>query len=108
MTEGSRLDGADQRPTARIVGMLPDHLGNGSLVPRGSEYPIFKDSGPKYHTLNGIWDQSAEILGTWTLCRSFLVGASMGGCQHAGPFSAFLEVHGKGDIDIDVDIDTDS
>ena len=26
--------------------------------PRGSKYPIFKDSGAKDHTLNGFWDQS--------------------------------------------------
>ena len=26
--------------------------------PEGSKYPIFKDSGLKNHTLNGIWDQS--------------------------------------------------
>ena len=25
---------------------------------RGSRYPLFKDSGPENHTLNGIWDQS--------------------------------------------------
>ena len=28
------------------------------LIPRGSKYPIFKVSGSKNHTLNGIWDQS--------------------------------------------------
>ena len=27
--------------------------------PRGSKYPIFKDSGPQSHTLNGFWDQSS-------------------------------------------------
>ena len=26
-----------------------------------------KDSGRKNHNLNGIWDQSLKILGTWTL-----------------------------------------
>ena len=36
-------------------------------TPRGSKYPRFKDSGPKNHSLNGIWNQSPEILGTWTL-----------------------------------------
>ena len=29
-----------------------------SYNPRGSKYPIFKDSGPKNHTLNSFWDQS--------------------------------------------------
>ena len=29
----------------------------GNLVTRRVQYPIFKVSGPKYHTLNGIWDQ---------------------------------------------------
>ena len=28
------------------------------LIPRGSKYPIFKDSGSKNHTLNAGWDQS--------------------------------------------------
>ena len=28
-----------------------------SLYLRGSKYPIFEDSGPKNHTLNGFWDQ---------------------------------------------------
>ena len=31
------------------------------------EYPKFKVYGPKNHTLNGVWDQSPQILGTWTL-----------------------------------------
>ena len=38
--------------------------GNG---PRGSKYPIFKESGPKNHTHNGRWDQSPSILSTWAL-----------------------------------------
>ena len=38
-----------------------------SSSPRGSKYPIFKDSGPKNHTLDGFWDQRPQILGTWTL-----------------------------------------
>ena len=28
------------------------------LYPRGSKYRIFKDPGPRNHTLNGFWDQS--------------------------------------------------
>ena len=28
-------------------------------IPRGSKYPIYEDSGPKNHTLNGIWDQES-------------------------------------------------
>ena len=28
------------------------------LVPRGSKYPIFKDSGPKSHLGYGFWDQN--------------------------------------------------
>ena len=34
------------------------------MVPRGSKYPIFKDSGSKSHTLNGFWDQSIKY---WVL-----------------------------------------
>ena len=30
---------------------------DGSGFPRGSKYPIFKDSGSKVHTLNGFWNQ---------------------------------------------------
>ena len=37
------------------------------IVPRGSKYPLFQDSGSKCHTLNGFWDQSPYMLGTWTL-----------------------------------------
>ena len=36
-------------------------------IPRGSKYPIFKDSGPKYHQEYGLWNQKPQILGTWTL-----------------------------------------
>ena len=35
------------------------------LYPRGSKYPLLKDSGPKNHTLNGFWDQ--KILKHWVL-----------------------------------------
>ena len=35
--------------------------------PRGSEIPIFEVPCCKKHTLNGFWDPSSEILGTWTL-----------------------------------------
>ena len=28
---------------------------------------MFEDSGSKKHTLNGLWDQSPKILGTWIL-----------------------------------------
>ena len=34
--------------------------------PRGSKYPILKDSGPKSHSLNGIWDLESNM-GSWTL-----------------------------------------
>ena len=34
---------------------------------RGSKNPIFKDSGPKNHTPNGLWDQRPDMLGTWAL-----------------------------------------
>ena len=33
------------------------YIYNYNIIPRGSKYPIFKASGPKIHTLNGIWDQ---------------------------------------------------
>ena len=37
-------------------------------VPRRSKYPIFNDSGPQNHPLNGFWDQkSPSILSTWNL-----------------------------------------
>ena len=42
-------------------------LSSGSMLPRGSKYSIFKASGPKTHTFHGIWDQSPEMLATWTL-----------------------------------------
>ena len=35
--------------------------------PRGSKYPSFKVPGPKHRTLNDIWGQGSQILGTWTL-----------------------------------------
>ena len=38
-----------------------------SQAPSTSKYPIFGDSGSKNHALNGMWDQSPSILGTWTL-----------------------------------------
>ena len=40
-----------------------------NTLPRGSRYPIFKDSGSKHHTLDGFWLLGTEpnILGTWTL-----------------------------------------
>ena len=38
-----------------------------SPKPRGSKYTIFEVCGPKHHTLNGFWDKSPYILGTWTL-----------------------------------------
>ena len=48
--------------------ILVSHGGLAADVsPRGSKYPIFEVSDPKNHTLNGIWGQSPEILGTWTL-----------------------------------------
>ena len=40
------------------------------IPPRGSKYPIFEVSGSTNHTLKGIWDQRASILGTWTLWAS--------------------------------------
>ena len=40
-------------------------------IPRGSKYPISKDSDPKNHTLNGFWEQSPGILGTWALWHIF-------------------------------------
>ena len=35
--------------------------------PRGSKYPIFDDSGPKYHRGYGFWNQKPQVFGTWTL-----------------------------------------
>ena len=32
-----------------------------------SKYQTFKVSGSNNHTLNGLWDQGPQILGTWTL-----------------------------------------
>ena len=45
---------------------VPSSLRSG-VVPRGSKYPIFQDSSPKYHYGHGFWDQRPYILGTWTL-----------------------------------------
>ena len=36
-------------------------------LPRGPKYPTFKVPGPRNHALNGFWDQSPQILDTWTL-----------------------------------------
>ena len=36
-------------------------------LPRGSEYPNSKVSGPKIHTLNGFWTLKPYYFGTWTL-----------------------------------------
>ena len=49
---------------------LPEIIGTywNIVLPRGSKYPMFEASGPKYHTLDGIWDKRPSILGTWTLC----------------------------------------
>ena len=46
--------------------ILEDDFDRGNK-PRGSKYSIFKDSGPKSHLGYGLWDQSPEIMGTWTL-----------------------------------------
>ena len=40
------------------------------LVSRESKYPMFKDPGPKNHTLNGFWNRDPKIWSTWTLCGS--------------------------------------
>ena len=37
----------------------------GVPFPRGSKYPIFMESGPKYHYEYGFWNQRPQILGTW-------------------------------------------
>ena len=37
------------------------------IVPRGSKYQMFEVSGLRSHANNSVWDQSLEILGTWTL-----------------------------------------
>ena len=34
-----------------------------SHIPRGSKYPIFKDSGPRNHTLNGFWGPESSNIG---------------------------------------------
>ena len=39
----------------------------GGPLPRGSEYPNSRVSGPKIHTLNGFWTLKPYYLGTWTL-----------------------------------------
>ena len=41
--------------------------GSRAFDSRGSRYPMFQVSGSQNNILNGIWDQSPEILGTWTL-----------------------------------------
>ena len=46
---------------------MPFPLFGHAYVARGSKYPIFGVSGSKNHTVNGIWDQRPQMLGTWTL-----------------------------------------
>ena len=51
--------------------LTPTHLekGRSGSNPSGSKYPIFKDSGPKYHTLNGFWNH-LEPLGMKMAARA--------------------------------------
>ena len=52
----------------------------GSLLPSGSKYPIFKDSGPKYHSKGMVfWKQRPQILDTWTSLGWEPVAATAGG-----------------------------
>ena len=45
-------------------------------LPRGSTYPIFKDSGPKSHQGYGFWNQGPKyVLGTRTLWVLLLSGS---------------------------------
>ena len=37
----------------------PHDLNRSHDLPQSVQVPMFKDSGPKNHTLNGFWDQSA-------------------------------------------------
>ena len=39
--------------------------------PRESKHPIFEVSGSKNHTIDCIWKQEPQILGTWTLWESY-------------------------------------
>ena len=55
-----------------VIMVLGRYLIVGYISPRGSKYPILKDSGPKIHTLNGFWDQGPYVLGTWTLWVLYL------------------------------------
>ena len=46
------------------------------MVPRGSKYPIFEDSGPKYHSVQGTLKYS--VIGSSRIClhpRSRIAGA---------------------------------
>ena len=57
-------------------------------APRASKYPLFGVSGPKHPTLNGLWDPSPSILGTWSLGADFgklwsETGACYFGCLKA-------------------------
>ena len=65
--------GAADAPGARLK------MGSASH-PRGSQHPIFKDSGPQNHTLNGCWEQSPQILGIWILwaCESGILYTLVG------------------------------
>ena len=56
----------EEGPLREVCPVVPaDQKGVG--LPRGSKYPIFEVSGSKNHTLNGVWDQRPQILGTLTL-----------------------------------------
>ena len=43
------------------IDLTPEPGAQRGQEPRGSKYPVFKDSGPKNHALHGIFDQGPEL-----------------------------------------------
>ena len=54
---------------ASVSSLSPRHLATPSgISPRGSRFPIFEDSGSRYHIFNMVFvTKKPQILGAWTL-----------------------------------------
>ena len=66
------------------------------VIPRGSKYPIFKESDPKSHVLNGFWD--SRILKYWVLGPSGIYFGFLMCSQIYGGYFAVSRAYGKKDV----------
>ena len=81
---------ASSRGKTKVGSALEDAFQHGlRQLPRGAKNPIFEVSGSKNHTLNGIWDQKPQIVGTWALWVLFKVHGTGNkrGCRYHNPGS---------------------